>query len=145
MRFILVCSLALAFLPSAYAQGSHDDPQLTRLLQVVSVQAAEIDELEVQINALVGTAGEIQVGGVPVINAAGRWVGLSTGLVGVKGLPGAVGPSGPQGVPGAPGRRGPDGAPGVRGEQGETGPAGPAGPRGPQGPRGVAGECVTDQ
>ncbi len=51
-----------------------------------------------------------------VIDAAGKWVGDPSGLVGPAGPPGPAGPAGPQGPPGMDGLAGP------------MGPAGPAGP-----------------
>ncbi|MGB0647714.1 MAG: hypothetical protein ACPGQS_11090, partial [Bradymonadia bacterium] len=61
------------------------------------------------------TPNTVSVGGLIVIDAAGKWVGDPTGL------------------------RGPAGANGVDGQQGPPGPAGPVGPQGPQGPPGQNG------
>jgi len=58
----------------------------------------------------------VNVGGSPVIDENGMWVGDPTGLVG------PAGPAGPQGDPGPAGAAGP------------TGPTGPTGPIGPSGP-----------
>lgn len=64
----------------------------------------------------------VSIGSLPVIDAAGQWVGDPTGLVGPQG------PAGPAGAPGPAGPQGPAGA---------QGPAGPQGPQGPQGPAGT--------
>lgn len=75
----------------------------------------------------------VTVGGTPVIDATGKWVGDPTGLIGPQGpagADGAVGPQGPQGIQGPTGLTGPIGL---------TGPAGPAGPAGPTGPQGLQG------
>jgi hypothetical protein len=66
------------------------------------------------------------VGGAPVIDSTGTWVGPP-----VQGVPGPPGPQGPIGPPG-----GPVGPPGPQGPQG---PVGAVGPQGPQGPQGIAG------
>lgn len=59
----------------------------------------------------------ITVGGVPVIDATGSWIGNSSGLIGPTGATGATGPMGPQGL------QGPQGEPGMS----ITGPTGPTG------------------
>ncbi len=69
-----------------------------------------------------------------VIDAAGRWVGDATGLVGPEGPAGATGPMGPAGADGA---QGPEGPMGATGPVGPEGPAGPQGATGPQGPIGT--------
>lgn len=91
------------------------------------------------------TPSSVSVGGSTVIDAAGNWVGNSTGLVGPQGPVGPAGPEGPQGLVGPIGPQGPagaDGAPGATGLQGPIGPQGPEGPAGAdgaQGPQGVPG------
>ena len=96
----------------------------------------------------------LSIGGRPVIDADGRWVGDPAGLEGPEGPQGPEGPRGPQGGkgdPGAPGatgergQKGDPGAPGAPGERGEKGDRGDQGPRGddgapgPQGDRGPQG------
>jgi hypothetical protein len=104
--------------------------------------------------------GVISIGGVPVIDANGNWVGSLTGLAGTQGpvgpagAMGAAGPIGPQGPAGpvgpvgpagAVGSIGPAGPQGLAGTTGATGPTGPAGPigvtgaTGPIGPQGLPG------
>ena len=78
----------------------------------------------------------VSVGGLPVIDASGNWVGPPSGLVGP---PGPTGPQGPAGAEGAPGPAGPTGAPGPAGPVGPPGPLGPSGPAGPTGPTGPEG------
>lgn len=70
------------------------------------------------------TPNSVSVGGITVIDAAGNWVGNTTGLVGPEG---PVGPGGPAGPAGADGPQGP------------VGPMGPEGPTGPEGPQGAPG------
>lgn len=96
------------------------------------------------------TPNSVTVNGVPVIDAAGHWVGSPTGLIGPigppgpQGIQGVQGPQGIQGPPGAPGAEGatgpigPPGPPGLQGIQGPPGPAGADGPVGPPGPIGPA-------
>ncbi|MGK0357828.1 MAG: cytoskeletal protein CcmA (bactofilin family) [Bradymonadia bacterium] len=72
--------------------------------------------------------GGVAIGGAPVINDRGQWVGDPAGL------------QGPQGVPGA---RGPQGPLGNAGPQGAVGNGGPAGPVGAQGPAGGDGSPDT--
>jgi hypothetical protein len=73
------------------------------------------------------TPSSVWVGGGQVIDAAGNWVGSSSGLVGPPGPPGPAGPSGADGADGADGAIGP------------IGPIGPVGPTGPAGPPGGGG------
>ena len=75
----------------------------------------------------------VSVGTRRVIDAAGKWVGDPTGLVGPRG------PAGPQGARGATGLTGPSGPAGPLGPRGPLGPTGPAGSRGPIGPVGATG------
>jgi hypothetical protein len=70
---------------------------------------------------------DVSVGGSPVIDGSGQWVGDPTGLVGPEGPAGAEGPPGPQGAQGI------QGPPGPEGPEGSAGPAGPEGPPGPAG------------
>ena len=87
-------------------------------------------------------ASEVAVNGVPVIDAAGNWIGSPTGLVGPvgpQGPQGVAGPSGPAGPEGPSGPQGPAGLTGPQGPVGLTGPQGPSGPTGPQGPDGPEG------
>ncbi|MGK0358684.1 MAG: hypothetical protein ACI9U2_000977 [Bradymonadia bacterium] len=57
------------------------------------------------------TPNSVAVGGQPVIDVNGRWVGDPTGLVGPPGPAGAVGPQGPEGPAGQAGQVGGDGSP----------------------------------
>ncbi len=57
--------------------------------------------------------GNIAIGGTPIIDASGKWVGSPTGLVGPKGDKGDPGPVGPKGDKGDPGPAGPAGVPWV--------------------------------
>jgi hypothetical protein len=82
------------------------------------------------------TPSSVSVGGSTVIDAAGNWVGNSTGLVGPQGPVGPAGPAGPEGLVGPIGPQGPAGADGA---PGATGPQGPIGPQGPEGPAGADG------
>jgi hypothetical protein len=90
-------------------------------------------------------ADEIVVGGIPVIDAAGQWIGDPTGLVGpqgpagAKGATGATGPAGPAGPKGNTGATGPQGPKGNTGATGATGAKGDTGSRGPAGPAGADG------
>ena len=107
----------------------------------------------------------VAVGGSPVIDATGQWVGAPIavpgptgpqgpqGPQGIPGTDGATGPVGPTGDPGPVGPPGDDGAPGPQGPTGPTGPAapdgadgaqGPAGPTGPPGPTGPVGGAGAD-
>jgi len=96
----------------------------------------------------------LTVGSSQVIAANGRWVGVSTGLIGPQGAQGAqgptggtgpqgaqgpAGPTGPQGAQGATGGTGPTGPQGAQGAQGNSGGTGPTGPQGAQGPAGPTG------
>jgi hypothetical protein len=90
----------------------------------------------------------LTIGSSQVIAANGRWVGVSTGLIGPQGPAGSQGVTGPQGPTGAQGPAGPTGAQGPTGGTGPTGPqgaqgaqggAGPTGPQGAQGAQGPAG------
>jgi hypothetical protein len=85
------------------------------------------------------TPTTISIGGAPVIDATGKWVGDPTGLVGPTGADGAVGPIGPIGPTGADGAMGPMGPAGATGAIGPMGPMGVAGPVGAAGPTGAAG------
>jgi len=87
------------------------------------------------------TPHSIAVNGTPIVDAAGKWVGPTSGLVGPQGPQGAQGPQGPAGATGSTGAMGPQGP---QGPQGPTGPQGATGPQGPQGPQGVQGfrSCV---
>jgi hypothetical protein len=79
----------------------------------------------------------LYVGKNQVIDAAGRWVGSPTGLIGPQGLKGDTGPQGPQGLKGDTGLQGPQG---LKGDTGATGPQGPKGDTGLQGPQGLKGD-----
>ena len=84
----------------------------------------------------------LTIGSSQVIAANGRWVGVSTGLIGPTGPAGPAGPQGAQGPTGAQGPAGPTGAQGPTGGTGPTGPQGaqgPAGGTGPTGPQGAQG------
>jgi hypothetical protein len=122
-----------------------DDPEMTPRMRVASVPYALV------CGDAVGDlhASSVSVGGTPVIDAEGHWVGDPAGLQGPPGERGPqgpagpqgdVGPAGPQGEQGPPGERGPQGIQGERGEQGEQGPPGERGPQGIQGERGEQGE-----
>lgn len=66
----------------------------------------------------------VSVAGHPVIDATGKWVGVTTGLAGpagAQGTPGAKGDTGAQGAPGAKGDTGAQGAMGAQGVQGVPG------------------------
>ncbi|MDB4957104.1 MAG: hypothetical protein JWO36_4673 [Myxococcales bacterium] len=101
------------------------------------------------------TPKTVSVGGAPVIDNTGKWVGPSTGLVGPQGPTGATGPMGPQGptgamgpqgmmgATGAMGAMGPQGPTGAAGAPGATGAAGATGATGPQGPPGVVASAFT--
>jgi hypothetical protein len=80
----------------------------------------------------------VTVGGHPVIDANGKWIGDPSGLVGPAGADGATGPQGPQGPTGAIGATGPQGPAGADGAAGVAGPIGLTGPIGPQGVAGLA-------
>jgi hypothetical protein len=71
------------------------------------------------------TPNSVTVGGTPVIDSTGHWIGSPTGL---------QGPQGPQGPQGATGPKGATGA------KGATGPQGPQGAKGPIGPQGLKGD-----
>lgn len=96
-------------------------------------------------------ASEVAVNGVPVIDAAGNWIGSPTGLVGPVGPQGPSGPqgpagaTGPTGATGATGAQGPSGPEGPQGPAGPTGPSGSTGPIGPQGPAGADGDSFFTQ
>jgi hypothetical protein len=92
--------------------------------------------------------GNIAVGGTPVIDAGGNWVGSPTGLTGPqgpKGDAGATGPVGPQGPQGDTGAVGATGPAGPQGPEGATGPTGPIGLQGPEGIGLVQGSILTMQ
>lgn len=78
----------------------------------------------------------VSIGDVPVIDAAGVWVGPP-----IEGLRGERGEQGEQGVQGAQGIAGPQGPQGLQGEPGPQGLQGPVGPQGLQGDPGVPGVC----
>ncbi|QDU65127.1 hypothetical protein [Engelhardtia mirabilis] len=84
-------------------------------------------------------ATQVSVGGSPVIDGAGNWVGSPSGLVGPQGPIGPTGPTGPKGDKGATGATGATGPVGPKGSTGATGATGPAGATGPIGPQGPAG------
>jgi hypothetical protein len=86
------------------------------------------------------TINSLAIGGQPVINDQGRWVGDPTGLVGPQGPQGAVGPQGARGVQGP---QGPVGAIGPQGVAGVAGVAGAAGNDGAQGVQGLQGSPDT--
>jgi hypothetical protein len=85
----------------------------------------------------------LAVGGVPVLDAAGDWVGPLDGLQGETGAPGDKGTEGAQGIQGDQGPQGPpslvQGAAGDQGPQGDQGDQGDTGSDGPQGAPGLAG------
>lgn len=121
-----------------------DDPEMTPRQTIVSVPYA------ITAYDVVGdiNPASISVGGMPVIDGAGAWVGDPTGLegpAGVQGPMGPEGPMGPQGEAGQAGPQGPQGDPGIQGPigpqgmPGEVGPAGPEGAVGPEGPAGATG------
>lgn len=130
-----------------------DDPEMTPRQTIVSVPyALTAYDVIGDINP-----ATVSVGGVPVIDGAGAWVGDPTGLMGPPGEAGAEGPEGPEGQAGAPGPEGPmgpqgepgiqgpigpqgmPGEPGAPGAPGAEGPVGPPGDIGPEGPPGVVG------
>ena len=84
----------------------------------------------------------ISIGGVPVIDAGGQWVGGPAGPPGPVGPQGPLGAPGPAGAAGAPGPMGPTGPIGPAGPPGPIGVAGPAGPPGPAGPTGPSGDSA---
>ena len=81
------------------------------------------------------TPHSIAVNGAPIVDANGKWVGATTGLVGPQG------PQGPQGSAGATGSAGPDGCDGCDGIHGPDRAQGPTGPMGPAGRRRRAHRC----
>jgi Collagen triple helix repeat (20 copies) len=85
-------------------------------------------------------AASLSIGSLPVINAAGQWVGSPTGLVGPQGPIGPQGPAGPTGPKGSTGATGATGATGPMGPIGPQGPVGNTGAQGPIGPQGPAGD-----
>ncbi len=88
------------------------------------------------------TPTSISIGGAPVVDANGQWVGDPTGLVGPmgpEGPQGQIGPVGPAGAAGAIGPVGPTGAMGPQGVMGLSGPVGAMGPQGLMGPQGPTG------
>jgi hypothetical protein len=84
-------------------------------------------------------AASLHVGGVPVLNADGDWVGSIEGLDGPQGAQGPIGAVGPLGDPGPLGDQGPPGDQGPLGGQGPLGDQGPDGDQGLQGDQGVQG------
>jgi len=86
-----------------------------------------------------GSLATLTVGGVPVIDANGAWVGAPTGLIGPTGPQGDVGPAGATGPAGAKGDQGVQGIQGIQGLTGATGAVGPKGDQGVQGDVGPAG------
>lgn len=147
-------ALSLVNVDSLWLGFTIDGETLTPRQQVLAVPfalaAADSESLQGYSAAdfvHVGAAGDIDVtgvsiGGAPVIDDGGQWVGDPTGLVGP---PGPQGPAGTDGATGATGAQGPQGPQGPQGIQGLAGPAGatgatgPTGPQGPQGPQGPAG------
>lgn len=90
----------------------------------------------------------INIGGVPVIDANGKWVGSMDGLLGATGATGATGPTGPIGPMGPTGASGAAGLPGATGATGPTGPTGATGigmtgATGATGPTGATGSTGT--
>jgi len=81
----------------------------------------------------------VSIAGQTVIDATGKWVGATTGLVGPTGATGPAGPAGPTGEKGVTGATGATGPAGDKGATGATGPQGLAGSSGPQGVAGPAG------
>lgn len=65
-------------------------------------------------------ATTLSVGGAPVVDATGKWVGAPTGLVGPRGDKGEKGDKGDQGMKGDKGDQG------IQGITGDKGPAGPS-------------------
>lgn len=116
----------------------NDDAELSPRFKLDSVPYALVAR---DVDGVINPAG-VNIGGVPVIDGSGNWVGRLTGLQGPQGEPGPqgeAGPAGAQGPAGAPGPMGPAGAQGPAGPAGATGPAGPAGATGAAGPQGPAG------
>jgi hypothetical protein len=74
--------------------------------------------------AKLDVTGEIAINGTKIVDSRGRWVGNSTGLVGLRG---------PRGYTGSQGPRGETGPQGPRGYTGSQGPRGYTGPQGPEG------------
>ena len=72
----------------------------------------------------------LQVGGVPIINASGEWIGPSTGLKGQKGQRGVAGTSGTDGTSGSSGSSGSSGTDGSSGTNGTNGSSGTDGSSG---------------
>jgi hypothetical protein len=122
----------------------NSDPELSPRQPLLSVPYALVAD-----NAIGDiTPHTVSVGGNPVIDKSGNWVGPATGLqgptgpagpagaAGAMGLPGATGaagpagPTGPAGLQGIQGIQGPPGANGAPGATGATGPTGPTGPSG---------------
>src|SRR3989339_167309 len=100
--------------------------------------------------SLNATAG-VSVNDSTVIDATGKWVGDSTGLVGPPGPQGDNGATGPQGVPGPQGiqglkgdkgDKGDQGIQGIQGLKGDPGPAGQDGADGEPGPAGTPGTSL---
>jgi len=85
------------------------------------------------------TPHTVAVGGNVVIDAAGKWVGDPTGLVGPQGAKGDTGATGAQGLTGATGATGPQGLTGATGATGPQGLTGATGATGPQGLKGATG------
>jgi hypothetical protein len=83
--------------------------------------------------ATLDVRGNLAIGGTPVIDAAGNWVGNPTGLAGPQG------PQGDTGAVGATGAIGPQGGTGATGAQGPQGATVPQGLQGPQGSVGAKG------
>lgn len=123
-------------------------PILSVPFSIVARNAERLDGLAAEDFAQLTAEGGLDlaglsIGGAPVINDSGEWVGAPTGL---------VGPMGPAGPPGADGPMGLQGIQGIQGIQGLQGPAGPmgatgaTGATGPQGPPGVdgGGNITTD-
>ncbi len=85
------------FLTIAVDEGEELAPRTP----IRKVPASFVADVALSISGPVDTTS-VSIGGVPVINEDGEWVGEPGGL---------VGPEGPQGPPGPPGRQGGDGSP----------------------------------
>ena len=118
--------------PSTLWDGSTRYLQLTVNGEVLSPRqpiqsvAYAIKAEGVSNSAVTIDSSGISVGGSPVVNSSGAWVGSAAGLQG------PTGPTGPAGAAGAQGAQGPAGptGPAANGAAGATGPTGPTGPAG---------------
>ena len=100
-----------------YGLRVDDGDELSPRTQMVKVPAAF--EADTALNVIGDiTPNTVTIGGVMVIDAAGKWVGDPTGLRGPAGVDGAQGERGPQGDPGPMGPRGPAGQDGAVGAAG---------------------------